>query len=114
MPDGGGLACAALGGATVAGPGAALALADRTGHVASYLPSPSGLSAAVLAGCPLTVVDLGSLGYAERAGELAAADAGLARIVAELPADTTLLLTAPRSTAKPPRPQLPLAAGPDY
>ncbi len=113
-PDWGLLARAAPGCATAAGPGAALALADRTGHVASYLPSPSGLSAAVLAGCPLTVVDLGSLGYAERAGELAAADAGLARIVAELPADTTLLLTAPGSTAKPPHLQLALVAGPGY
>src|SRR6266851_10030682 len=113
-PDWGLLARAAPGCATAAGPGAALALADRTGHVASYLPSPSGLSAAVLARCPLTVVDLGSLGYAERAGELAAADAELARIVAELPADTTLLVTAPGSTAKPPHLQLALVAGPGY
>jgi len=113
-PDWGLLARAAPGCATAAGPGAALALADRTGHVASYLPSPSGLSAAVLARCPLTVADLGSLGYAERAGELAAADAELARIVAELPADTTLLVTAPGSTAKPPHLQLALVAGPGY
>lgn len=113
-PDWGLLARAAPGCATAAGPGAALALADRTGHVASYLPSPSGLSAAVLARCPLTVVDLGSLGYAERAGELAAADAELARIVAELPADTTLLVTAPGSTAKPPHLQLALVSGPGY
>src|SRR6266568_1524255 len=113
-PDWGLLARAAPGCATAAGPGAALALADRTGHVASYLPSPSGLSAAVLARCPLTAVDLGSLGYAERPGELAAADAELARIVAELPADTTLLVTAPGSTAKPPHLQLALVAGPGY
>src|SRR6266568_5502786 len=113
-PDWGLLARAAPGCATAAGPGAALALADRTGHAASYLPSPSGLSAAVLARCPLTAVDLGSLGYAERPGELAAADAELARIVAELPADTSLLVTAPGSTAKPPHLQLALVAGPGY
>jgi len=113
-PDWGLLARAAAGCVTAAGPGAALALADRTGHVASYLPSPSGLSAAVLARCPLTVVDLGSLGYAERAGQLAAADAELARIAAELPADTTLLVTAPGATAKPPHLQLALVAGPGY
>ncbi len=113
-PDWGLLAGAAPGCATAAGPGAALALADRTGHVASYLAAPSGLSAAVLARCPLTVVDLGSLGYAERAGQLAAADAELARIAAELPADTTLLLTAPGATAKPPHLQLALVAGPGY
>ena len=113
-PDWGLLARAAAGCVTAAGPGAALALADRTGHVASYLPSPSGLSAAVLARCPLTVVDLGSLGYAERAGQLAAADAELARIAAELPADTTLLVTAPGATAKPPHLQLALVAGSGY
>ena len=113
-PDWGLLARAAAGCVTAAGPGAALALADRTGHVASYLPSPSGLSAAVLARCPLTVVDLGSLGYAERAGQLATADAELARIAAELPADTTLLVTAPGATAKPPHLQLALVAGSGY
>ena len=42
----------------------------RTGHVASYLPSAAGPSAAVLARCPLTVVDLG-IGYAERSAVLA-------------------------------------------
>jgi hypothetical protein len=113
-PDWGLLARAAPGCATAAGPGAALALADRTGHVASYLPSPSGLSRAVLARCPLTVADLGSLGYAERAGQLAAADAELARIAAELPADTILLVAAPGAAAKPPHLQLALVTGPGY
>jgi len=100
--------------ATAVGPGAALALADRAGHVASYLPSPSGITAGVLSRCPLTVVDLGNIGSTERTTELASADAELARIAAALPAGTTLLVTAPGSTAKPPHLQLALVDGPGY
>ncbi len=100
--------------ATAVGPGAALALADPAGHVASYLPSPSGLTAQVLARCPLTVVDLGNTIFTERAVELRSADAELARLVAELPPDTTLLVTAPGATTKPPHLQLALVDGPGY
>jgi len=110
-----GLLAGAASCATAVGPGAALALATPqgpAGHVASYLPSASSLSAAVLSRCPLTVVDLGI--YAERAGVLASADAELARIVADLPPDTTLLVTAPGSVTKPPHLQLTLADGPGY
>ena len=46
--------------------------------------------------------------------ELAAADAQLARIAAALPADTTLLVTAPGAPSKPPHLQLALADGPGY
>ncbi len=99
---------------TAVGPGAALALADSSGQVASYLPSPAGLSAAVLSRCPLTVVDLGVLGSSERTVALAAIDTQLARIVAERPAGTTLLVTAPGATGKPPHLQLALVAGPGY
>ncbi len=107
-----GLLAGAASCATAVGPGAALALADPAGHVASYLPAVSQLSAAVLSRCPLTVVDLGI--YAERASVLASADAELARIVADLPPDTTLLVTAPGSVTKPPHLQLTLADGPGY
>jgi hypothetical protein len=79
---------------TAAGPGAALAVAAPSGDVSSYLPSVSQLTAAVLARCPLTVVDLGALSYPERTSAYAA-DHQLARIVAGLPADTLLLVTAP-------------------
>ena len=113
-PNWGLLAQRAPGCATAVGPGAALALADPAGHVASYLPSPSDITAGVLARCPLTVVDLGRLGSAERAAELASADAELARIAAALPAGTTLLVTAPGSVAKPPHLQLALVTGPGY
>src|SRR6185295_2344117 len=113
-PDWGLLSGQTPGCATAAGPGAALALADRAGHVASYLPGPGQVTAAVLARCPLTVVDLGTLGYAERARQLAAADAQLATIAAALPADTTLLVTAPGAPSKPPHLQVALADGPGY
>ena len=68
----------------------------------------------MLSRCPLTVVDLGNLGYTERASALASADSQLARIVAELPAGTTLLVTAPGATTKPPHLQLALVSGPGY
>ena len=71
--------------ATAVGPGAALALASPTGAVGSYQPSAAGLSAAVLARCPLTVIDLGQTGDIERSAA-SALDRQLARIVAELPA----------------------------
>ena len=116
-PDWGLLAREAPGCATAVGPGAALALAEPAsgaGRVASYLPSPAELTAGVLSRCPLTVVDLGNLGYAERSGALASADSELARIVADLPAGSTLLVTAPGASTKPAHLQLALVTGPGY
>jgi hypothetical protein len=109
-----GLLGSAAGCATAVGPGAALALAGPSGRVASYLPAPSDLSAAVLSRCPLTVVDLGNLGPTERFVALAAAEAQLARIVAELPPDTTLLVTAPGATTSPPHLQVTVVDGTGY
>ena len=109
-----GLLGRAAGCATAVGPGAALALAGPSGAVASYLPSPADLTAAVLSRCPLTVVDLGNLGSAERSVALAAADTQLKHLLAELPSATTLLITAPGSTTKPPHLQLTLADGAGY
>jgi hypothetical protein len=100
--------------ATAVGPGGALALAGRDGQVASYLPSPATVTAAVLARCPLTVVDLGVLGPSGRAGALAAADARLARILADAPAAATVLVTAPGAASKPPHLQVALVSGPGY
>ena len=113
-PDWGLLAKGVPGCATAVGPGAALALADSSGHVASYLPSAADLTAGVLARCPLTVVDLGNIGAAERSPALAAVDAELARIAADLPAGSTLLVTAPGATTRPPHLQLALVDGPGY
>ena len=79
---------------TAVGPGAALAVAAPSGNVSRYLPAASQLTAPVLASCPLTVVDLGALSFPERHGA-SVADQQLSRIVANLPADTLLLVTAP-------------------
>jgi hypothetical protein len=80
--------------ATAVGPGAALALASAAGAVSSYLPSGGGLSPGVLARCPLTVVDLGQIGGIERSAA-SAIDRQLTRLVADLPAGTLVLVTAP-------------------
>ena len=85
--------------ATAVGPGAALALASPAGTVASYLPSAAGLSAPVLARCPLTVIDLGQVAASERV-RVAAVDRQLAAIAAELPPDTLLLVTSPGAAAE--------------
>jgi hypothetical protein len=84
--------------ATAVGPGAALALASPTGAVSSYLPSAAALSPSVLARCPLTVIDLGQIST-ER-GRVSAIDTQLARIAAELPPGTLLLVTAPGAAGK--------------
>jgi len=90
--------------ATAVGPGAALALASPAGAVASYRQSVAQLSALVLARCPLTVVDLGQVSTddqiiaAERV-RLSAIDRQLARLAAELPGDTLLLVTSPGTVA---------------
>jgi len=99
---------------TAVGPGAALALADRAGQVASYLPAAAAVTAGVLSRCPLTVIDLGNLLNSERAGVLRQDDAQLARIVADLPPSTTLVVTAPGATVKPPHLQLALVSGAGY
>jgi hypothetical protein len=112
-----GLLASAAGCATAVGPGAALALAepeDSSGHVAAYLPAPSDLSPAVLSRCPLTVVDLGNLGSAERYSALRSADSQLGRIVADLPPGTTLLVTAPGATGQAVHLLLTLVDGPGY
>ena len=108
--------------ATAVGPGAALALASPDGSVASYLPSPAYLSAAVLARCPLTVIDLGQIGNSER-GRVAAIDRQLAAVAAESPPGTMLLVTAPGAAAEqttgvapsgPPHLMTAIVTGPGY
>ena len=94
--------------ATAVGPGAALALAGPDGRVASYLPSVAALTAATLARCPLTVVNLGNLpaapgpaGQSARAAAAGAADRQLGRIMAGLPAGSTLVVAAPGDGPEP-------------
>jgi hypothetical protein len=105
---------------TAIGPGAALALASSTGQVSGYrpaLPGTAGADRQLLARCPLSVVDLGSLPATEGAARTAAvrhADAELAAVTAALPAGTTLMVTAPGATANPPHLQVVAVSGPGY
>ena len=78
-----------------------------------HLPAPAG-AAALLARCPLTVVDLGSLGRPTRTAALAAADTELAAITGALPAGTTLMVTAPGAATNPPHLQVVAVGGPGY
>jgi hypothetical protein len=83
---------------TAIGPGAGLALADGTGNVDRYLPAPPTEPASwtpVLAGCPLTVVDLGSLppSPARRAAAVAADDRQLEAIASTAP-DGSIVMVA--------------------
>ncbi len=90
--------------ATAAGPGAALALASPAGRVTSYLAGTAGVTRALLARCPLTVIDLGPLpaGAAQRRAGLAGADdREIGRISAALPPGTRLMVTAPADGAVP-------------
>jgi hypothetical protein len=81
--------------ATAVGPGAALALAAPSGAVPAYLPAPSAITAAALARCPLTVIDLATLPPSPQRSLLSPLDHALAGIVASLPPGTLLLVTAP-------------------
>ena len=92
--------------------------AGRAGRCGGFLSSGGrGLSRAVLARCPLTVVDLGSLpggpGGA-RAAALARADGRLGALAARLPAGTVLLVAGLGSAAVPPHLQAVLVRGPGY
>ena len=102
------------------GPGAALALASSSGQVSGYrpaLPAAAGARRQLLARCPLTVVDLGSLPGPDGARRTAAvrhADTELAAITAALPAGTTLMVTAPGAATNPPHLQVVAVSGPGY
>jgi hypothetical protein len=75
--------------ATAVGPGAAVALADRTGTVARYEPAPS----ADAFGCPLTVVDLGRTTiFDDVADERMPVDESLEELVALVPPGTDLVI----------------------
>ncbi|GIJ73593.1 hypothetical protein Voc01_085100 [Virgisporangium ochraceum] len=97
------------------GPGAALAVADRAGIVDRYVPALPADPRPLFAGCPLTMVDLGSLpggptGAADRAGRLAEVDRALGTIVAARPSGSTLLVLGVAGSAGDPAPRLHLAA----
>ncbi|HXS64773.1 MAG TPA: hypothetical protein VN767_18100 [Streptosporangiaceae bacterium] len=79
------------------GPGAALALASRSGQVGRYLPVPPADPADwpdLLSSCPLTVVDLGSLppSPAPRSAAVAADDRRIAAITSAAPAGSIVMV----------------------
>jgi hypothetical protein len=83
--------------ATAIGPGAAIALARRTGQVASYQPGARAAGRSVLSRCDLTVVDLGALPPAAggaasmaRARAVRAADRAAGKIIAAAPAQAII------------------------
>jgi hypothetical protein len=94
----------ASGGCSLAvGPGGALALASTAGQVDDYVADPSALTAADLAKCPLSAIDLGALPEgpaALRAAAVRADDTELARIESLLPAGTILMVASPGSLQK--------------
>jgi hypothetical protein len=100
---------------TAVGRGAALALADRSGAVESYLTEVDQLTTAHLTRCPVTVVDLGGLPFAEPPDEgeqrtdprrVAAAeiDAQIAALQARLPDGVALLVAGVADSAPAPVP----------
>lgn len=103
--------------ATAVGPGAALAVADPDGEVTHYQPALPERPAGVLARCPATVVDLGSVaGEADqRRRALRSFDRALARVRRDLPPDTVLIVlgTAETQTVQP-RLHVAVADGPTF
>jgi hypothetical protein len=82
---------------TAAGPGAALAVADARGKVDVYAPTADALTARALAACPITAVEFDDLvqrrqDAAARAAAVRRVDTAVGRLVAALPAGTTLLV----------------------
>ena len=92
--------------ATAVGPGAALALADGSGFVASYRGDPGAVDADLLAECPVTVIDLGSLPPPVEHGEdevqaaalearrtaASSVDAAMGRLLSLVPDHTAVLV----------------------
>jgi hypothetical protein len=102
---------------TAIGPGAALAAADPAGAVDHYLPALPEDVATVLARCPFTAVDLGSV-QGDRAGRqraLRALDQAVARVRDSLPPRSVLIvLGVAESEPVQPRLHLVVAQGPGF
>ena len=98
------------------GPGAALAVADRDGHVSAYEPSLPADPGPILRRCPLAAVDLGALPEnRDRRTALTDLDRKLAAIDAARPSDSTVLLVGLSETgATEPRLHVASADGPGY
>jgi hypothetical protein len=98
------------------GPGAALAAARPFGRLDRYTAQLPDDPKELLAGCVLSVVDLGTVagdGAARRAAARAA-DARLARVVAARPPRSLLMLAGVADTGVDPRLHVAVAQGPGY
>lgn len=80
--------------ATAVGPGAALVLADESGHVARYVPDLASLPEGAVADCDVTVVDQGEVveSAAGRGESLAELDDALGRVMGETEPGTRVLV----------------------
>jgi len=107
------------------GPGAALAAADTAGRVDRYLPVLPADPAPLLAGCPLTVVDLGTVPASDRGAAAApgsprgsavrAADDLLGAVERALPPDAVLVVGGvSETTADDPRLHVAVVSGPGF
>jgi hypothetical protein len=106
---------------TAVGRGAALAAADSSGRLPSYLPSNAPLDAATFDRCELTIVDAGSvvpptLTRPEDAGpvlrRLVAADRRIGDVVAAAPAGATVIVVGVADRSTTPHLTLTTARGP--
>lgn len=103
---------------TAVGSGAALALANRSGRVHTYLPDVDDLTSEQIARCPVTVVDLGVLPvsspapeneeepyFDERRAAAQALDTELAELIQILPDNVALLVAGVADSAPGPVPE---------
>lgn len=103
--------------ATAIGPGAALAASDPAGAVDHYLPALPADPAGVLARCPLTVADLGTVAGdgPPRDRDLARLDDQVGRIRAARPPGSVLVVAGVAETdARQPRLHLVVVHGPGF
>lgn len=102
--------------ATAIGSGAAIAAARPVGRITQYLPKLPARPRAVLARCPLTVVDAGQVsgGPAARRAAVRAADRLVGQVVAARAADSTVLVAGVSDTGTPARLHVAIADGPDF
>lgn len=100
--------------ATAVGAGAALAVAGPAGQLRHYAPTLPAEPTELLERCPLTVVDLGTVG--DPSATLQRFDRELARVTAALPPDTLLIVlgVAEPDVGSPARLHVAVAHGPGF
>jgi hypothetical protein len=96
---------------TAAGPGAALATADRYGRTDAYYPSPAAVPAEAWARCPVTVVDTGAYPGVRRTDAARRADAVIGTVLAGLPRDASVIVAGISDHDRTPHLRLVLATG---